>query len=105
MIIIDGPIPNLENLEWDSDDLEGDSIPIQDADTDRDLFWWAITTWRDISDEQYKKIYEWCERNPKYQCGLRHGRRGAAGFGVSEEYIIGYFRHPDDAVMFKMVWT
>ena len=102
MTLIDGPVPNLKELDWDSDDLDGDSIPIQDGDTDRDLFWWAITTWRDVSKEQYAKIFEWCERNPKYQCGLRYGSQS---FGIEDEYIIAYFRHPDDAVMFKMVWT
>lgn len=101
MILIEGLEPNIKDLDWDSSDLYGHSIPLQDPH-DQDTVWWAIITERDVSKEQYEKILKWCERNLKYQCGLRYGSQS---FGIEDEYIIGYFRHPDDAVMFKMVWT
>lgn len=103
MTLIDGPVPKYKDLEWNNDDLDGDSIPISDADRDRDILWWAIHIEQNVSNELYKEIFEWCKKNSKYQCGLRY--RKPPGFGDNDEYIIGYFRYPDDAMAFKLRWA
>lgn len=104
--IIDGPIPNDDDLEWNSDDIDGDSIPFRHQNGE---LWWSIIIEENTSNELYNKIFTWCEENCEYQCELRHEQDTVILNGVlpttwRDGYIIGYFRHPDDALNFKWSW-
>ena len=106
--IIDGPVPNKDDLEWNSDDLDGDSIPSRY--TNNDFLWWSIIIEENPSEELYNEIFNWCEENCEYQCALRYepdSMTNGSGFPqnpMNDGYIIGYFRHPDDALNFKWSW-
>ncbi len=90
--LIEGPIPDQDDLEWNSDDLDGDSIPLRHANSD--ILWWSIIVEGNFFQELYDEMFKWCGENCQYQCALRY----------EPDYIIGYFRHPDDAVNFKWSW-
>ena len=97
MTIIDGPIPNRKDLVWDSSDTNSDSIPMQERADKPDNLWWFIDISENISRELYDEIFQWCIDNTAYQCGTRYNDRW-------NDYILACFRHPDDAMAFKLRW-
>lgn len=97
MTLINGPIPNLENLAWDSSDLNGDYIPMQESQKNPDILWWCIHIEENATRAIFNEMLQWNEENCQYQSGLRYDE--------IDPYIIGYFRHPDDAFAFKLTWT
>ena len=98
MTLIDGPVPNREDLVWDSSDLTGDSIPFEERHDKPDVLWWSIHIEENATNEMYEEMLQWCKINAQYQCGMRYDKEWG------ENYIIAFFRHPDDAFNFKMSW-
>ena len=100
MTLIDGPIPNREDLVWNSSDVSGDSIPLQERYDKPDVLWWCIDIEKNVTKELYEEMLQWCKESAQYQCGMRYDDER---WGESA-WIIAYFRHPDDAFNFKLSW-
>ena len=99
--MIDKPAPYRDSLEWDSS--SDDFIPTQQR-ADVDILWWSIHIEKGATQELYDEMFEWCEENMKYQCGLRYEDM-SKHYSTGDDYIMGFFRHPDDAFAFKLRWV
>ena len=99
MTVIDGPVPNRKDLVWDSSDINSDFIPMQERSDKPDNLWWCIDITENTSQELYDEIAQWCMDNAAYQCGTRYNDKW------HNYYILAFFRHPDDAMAFKLRWT
>lgn len=100
MTLINKPIPNKEDLEWDSTDWDSDFIPFMESLDKIDSLWWCISIEENVSREQYAEMLLWCMENSQYQCGMKYNDDY-----YNEDIILGYFRHPDDAFAFKLRWS
>lgn len=97
-IIKEEPIPDVDNLEWDSSDIDGDSIPLtENCRKDDAPLWWTIIVDGVYTSGHYIEMITWCEENTGYMCGIR--------VDIVEQFVVGYFRHPDDALAFKWRWV
>lgn len=99
MTLIDGPVPNIDDLEWDSPDIASDSIPMIERHDKPDILWWSILIEENVTEERYDEMFRWCKENAAYQCGMRYNE------GWNDILIVGFFRHPDDAMAFKLAWS
>jgi len=99
MTLVDGPIPNDEDLVWDSTDLGSDFIPMTERFDKPDILWWCIDIDENVTKARYKEMLSWCIENAQYQCGIRYNDDY-----FDSGFIVGYFRHPADAMAFKLAW-
>ena len=102
MTLIDGPIPNKKDFVWDSSDLDGDSIPLQESQRNPDVLWWCIHE-ENANYDMFMEMLKWCKENCQYQSVLRYDDKDP--YHNPDGYVIAYFRHPDDAMAFKLTWT
>ena len=95
------PIPDEDTLEWDSSDVLSDAIPYREQNSKE--LWWSIFVEGNVSQDLYDEMFQWCKDNAVYQCGMRYND-GSNIWDHGEHFIIGSFRHPDDAFAFKLAW-
>ncbi len=96
LIIREEPIPDRDSLEWDSSS-DGDDIPLtEDCHKPDAPLWWTIIIDDVYTNEHFENMIIWCEENVNYMCGMR--------LNEYDNFVVGYFRHPDDALAFKWSW-